>query len=358
MVPDPFFLNSILINNPSHRTEIMHRTHLFLFVAFLVVPNISANADNKQIRVGIIGLDTSHAVHFSTIMNDSQSTGELAHCRVVAAYPQGSADIKSSVSRIPVYTKQVEKLGVEIVPSIDDLLEKVDVVLLETNDGRPHLKQAIPCLQAGKPIFIDKPMAASLVDVLAIFAVANRLQVPLFTSSSLRYATMTQTVRQGSIGKVSECSTQSPASLESTHPDLYWYGIHGVESLFTVMGKGCLMVSRGTYDRGKIEVVGHWSDNRKGVFREGKGYRGTATGEKGQASVGSYDGYEPLVHVIAKFFRTGEVPIDPNETIEIYAFMTAADESKNHGGSPVTLESVLAKAASQVEQRLAEFETD
>ena len=95
-----------------------------------------------------------------------------------------------------------------------------------------------------------------------------------------------------------------------------------------------------------------------GVFREGTGYRGTATGEKGQASVGSYDGYEPLVDVIAKFFRTGEVPIDPNETIEIYAFMTAADESKNLGGSPVTLESVLAKACSQVEQRLAEFETD
>jgi hypothetical protein len=138
--------------------------------------------------------------------------------------------------------------------------------------------------------------------------------------------------------------TTSPASLEPHHPDLFWYGIHGVESLFTVMGTGCETVRRGTTADGKIEVVGFWQGGRKGVFRESKTSGGKAVGEKGEAPVGAYDGYTPLVAAAMQFFVSGKSPVPEAETIEILAFMEAADESKRLGGKPVRLSDVLKRA--------------
>jgi len=308
---------------------------------------IGLGADQvKQLKVGIIGLDTSHVIAFTKILNDPNADSDISGCRVVAAYPQGSPDIESSVSRVPGYTKQVQDLGVEIVDSIEELVKRVDCVLLETNDGRPHLAQAMPVIKAGKPLFIDKPVAGSLKDAVAIYAAAKKAGVPMFSSSSLRYGKKTQAARHGSLGNITHCETHSPASLESTHPDLFWYGIHGCESLFTVLGTGCQSVTR-TNEDGNIVVTGKWSDGRIGIFREGKGYGGHAKGDKGEGDVGAYDGYRPLAVAFVKMFRTGEVPVDPAETLEIYAFMEAADESKRQGGAEVTLESVMKAAGAR-----------
>lgn len=302
--------------------------------------------DAKQIRIGIIGLDTSHCIAFTKLLNAAEPVAEIANCPVVAVYPKGSPDIESSVSRVPDYTKQIQDLGVDVVDSIDELLTRVDAVLLETNDGRPHLEQVRPVLKAGKPVFIDKPIAGSLRDAITIFREAEEAGVPLFSSSSLRFGKNTQAVRGGSLGKISRCETQSPASIEKTHPDLFWYGIHGVESLFTVLGTGCQSVQR-TSEDGQIVVTGKWEGDRIGIFREGKGYSGKAVGDKGEGEVGSYDGYQPLVVEIIQLFRTGKPPVSAAETLEIYAFMEAADESKRQGGAEVTLESVMKKANGQ-----------
>lgn len=296
------------------------------------------------IRLGIIGLDTSHAIAFTKLLNDENAGAEIAGCRVIAAYPEGSPDIESSVTRVPKYTQQIQELGVEIVDSIDDLLTRVDGVLLETNDGRPHLEQIRPVLAAGKPVFVDKPLAGTLADAVEIFAAAKREGVPIFSSSSLRYSPSAQEIRNGAIGKVIGCDAYSPCSLEKTHPDLFWYGIHGVETLFTVMGPGCESVVRSSTG-GTDVVVGTWSDGRIGTFRgirTGKGgYGGTAFGTKETRAIGPYQGYRPLLVEIVKFFRTGKPPIDARETLEIYAFMEAADESKRRGGTPVRLTEVL-----------------
>jgi hypothetical protein len=266
---------------------------------------------------------------------------------VVAAYPKGSPDIESSVSRVPKYTETVRELGVEIVDSIPDLLDRVDVVLLETNDGRPHLEQALPVLEAGKRVFIDKPIAGSLVDAVAIFEAARRYNTPVFSSSSLRYAEGAQAIRNGSIGEIVGCDAYSPCSLEPTHPDLYWYGIHGVETLFTVMGTGCRSVTRAHTDSTDL-VVGVWEDGRIGTFRglrSGKrGYGGTAFGSKATEQIGPYGGYAPLVVEIVRFFRTGQPPVSEAETLEIYTFMEAADESKRRSGVPVDMIEVLQRA--------------
>jgi hypothetical protein len=203
---------------------------------------------------------------------------------------------------------------------------------------------------------LDKPIAGSLADCLAIFAAAKKYNCPTFSSSSLRYGKTTQAVRGGSLGKVAHCETSSPASLEATHPDLFWYGIHGVESLFAVMGEGCESVKRGKTADGLIEVTGTWKGDRTGIFREGKGYSGTAKGEQGESAVGSYDGYKPLVVEIVKFFRTKEVPIPESETIELYAFMEAADESKRRGGETVSIAETIEKAQPLAAKRLAELD--
>lgn len=314
------------------------------FIVLLSACLVASSAAAQNIRAGIIGLDTSHVLAFTKTLNSTTQKPEVMGVRMVAAYPKGSKDIESSLKRVPEYTAKVKELGVEIVDSIDALLDKVDVVFLETNDGRPHLEQLRPCLAAHKPVFIDKPVAGTLVDAIKIYQESKAAGVPVFSSSSLRFGKNTQAVRGGSIGKVKEATTFSPASLEATHPDLFWYGIHGVESLFTVMGTGCQSVKRDTNAEGKIRVTGTWEGGRKGVFYENKGYGGKALGDKGEADVGSYDGYDPLLYSAVHFFRTGVAPVSPEETLEIYAFMEAADESKRRNGAEVALKEVMDKA--------------
>lgn len=314
-----------------------------LLLAFLPCLAIAAE-QQPEIRVGIIGLDTSHATAFTKILNDPQAPPELAGCRVVAAYPQGSTTIESSMKRVPEYTEVVKKHGVKIVDSIEELLTQVDAVLLETNDGKPHLEQIRPVLAAGKPVFIDKPVTASLEEAYLLYREAEQAGVPVFSASALRFGKNSQEARAGSLGKISYCETFSPASTEPSHPDLFWYGIHGVESLYTVMGTGCETVKRSEED-GKIVVTGKWAGDRVGIFREGKGYGGKARGDKGEGPVGAYDTYRPLVVEIVKFFRTGIAPVSAEETLELYAFMEAADESKRRGGEEVSLVEVKAKAA-------------
>ena len=304
-------------------------------------------------RIGIIGLDTSHSTAFTRAINTPDTKPEFAGFRIVAAYPRGSKDIESSTSRIAGYTEEVKKYGVEITSSIEELISKVDYILLETNDGRPHLEQAIPVLKSGKRMFIDKPMAASLEHVIAIFKASDHYKVPVFTSSSLRYITGIQDVENGKIGKVIGADTFSPCTLEKTHPDLFWYGIHGVEILFTVMGTGCRTVIR-VSTPGTDVAVGTWDDDRIGSFRgirSGKGdYGGNVFGEKSILALGPYRGYDPLLIKILEFFRTGIEPVRREETLEIFAFMQAAEISKEKGGVPVEIEKVMADATRKAQR--------
>ena len=309
-------------------------------------------------RVGIIGLDTSHSIEYTKILNATDAAAEFGGYKIVAAYPQGSLDIESSTSRIPGYIEEVKQRGVEIVDSIPALLEKVDVVLLETNDGRRHLEQAIPVLKAGKTMFIDKPISASLADAIVIFDLAKHYNVPVFSSSSLRFMPSAQEVANGKIGKVLGADAYSPCSLEKTHPDFFWYGIHGVELLYTVMGTGCKSLVR-VHTEGTDVAVGTWEDGRIGTFRgtrTGKHtYGGTAFGEKGDSVLGPFGGYNRLLDEIIKFFQTGLVPVKPGDTLEICAFMEAADESKRRKGASVNLDKIWERGRKSAQKKLKEI---
>jgi len=328
----------------------VRRSLLVAVVVGLVLAVSGAGAAEKAVfRVGIIGLDTSHVGAFTKLMNDpAKNYG----CKVVAGYPGGSPDIQSSIGRVKGYTDELrDKLGVEIVDSIETLCQKVDGVLLESVDGRPHLAQVKPVIAAKKPVFIDKPMAGSLADVLEIFRLAKETGVPCWSSSSLRFGPGTIGLRNNKeVGKILGCDAFSPCSLEPHHVDLYWYGVHGVEMLFTVMGPGCQSVQRAQTKDYEL-VVGVWNDGRIGTFRglraPKEDYGTLVFGSKGIVRGAGYEGYGPLVDEIVKFFKTGKAPVSPEETIEIFAFMTAADESKAKNGAKVELATVLEEARKQ-----------
>jgi predicted dehydrogenase len=323
---------------------------LALVWTLAMLSDAPAGDDKKVIRIGIIGTDTSHVPAFTGLFNDANNEGDLAGFKVVAAYPGGSADLPASADRVHKFAAQIQqKWGVELVDSIEALLPKVDVVLLESVDGRPHLEQVTPVLKAGKKVFIDKPIAGSLADALKIFALAKHHNVPLFSASSLRFSPGIAGMRSDKkVGKVLGCFAYSPCSLDKVHPDLFWYGVHGVESLYTIMGTGCERVTR-AHTKDYEEVTGVWKDGRIGTYRglrAGKqDYGALVFGTSGIMQSGGYGGYKPLVVEIAKFFRTGVPPVAAEETIEMFAFMEAADESKRQGGVPVALETVLAKAS-------------
>jgi predicted dehydrogenase len=321
---------------------------MLAMAASMVAVSAFAEGPHKTLRAGMIGLDTSHAPAFAKVLTDPKAEGDLADVRLVAAFPGGSPDLPSSRDRVAGYTADLKKLGVEIVGSIDELLKRVDVVFVESVDGRPHLEQVRPVLAAHKPVFVDKPCAGTLADVIEIFRLAQQNNVPCFSASSLRFSPDFQSLRNDpKVGAVRGVDSSGPCSLEPHHPDLFWYGVHGVEMLFTVMGTGCKSVTR-VHTEGTDFVVGVWEDGRIGTFRgkrDGKySYNLLVHGARGTGYADKYGGYVPLIVEICKFFKTGKPPVSAAETIEIFAFMEAADESKREGGCPVTLQSVIAKA--------------
>lgn len=297
-------------------------------LAFSVAP-AEVLAKQKVKKIGIIGLDTSHSEMFTKDINEG-SLKDRGY-RVVAAYPHGSKDIPSALGMKQGIIDAVKKMGVEIVDSIDSLLKQVDYILLESNDGRVHYEQAEKVIKAKKPMFIDKPMAENLEKVQAIFQLAAKNNVPIFSSSSLRYDKLVREVNAGKIGKVLGADVYTPAEIEPNHIDQAWYMIHGVEMLFSVMGTGCKEVFRAFHPDFE-QVVGIWNDGRigsvRGIRKGASDIAGIAFGETGISQLGPFAGYGPLVAEILNFFDTGKVPVSNEETIEIFRFMEAAQRSK------------------------------
>jgi predicted dehydrogenase len=305
-----------------------------------------------DLRAGIIGTDTSHVPAFTKIF--------LSHpewrIRIVAAFKGGSPDLPVSADRVEGFARTIQQdHGVEIVDSIDELLTKVDVVLLTSVDGRPHLAQATPVFTARKPVFIDKPLAASLADARRIVELSEETGTPFFSSSSFRfYADIARLRDNPGVGKVMKVEASSRLILQEHHPDLFYYGIHGVEALYAVMGTGCVSVSRTIAGITDVTTC-RWRDGRVGIYSglleapDGEmpplvrvwGERGTTAfsgaGGHGGTDRGWNVAYYGLVRAMAEFFHTGRPPVESAETIELFEFMTAAELSKERNGAEVPL---------------------
>ena len=318
---------------------------LRLSLALCGAAGLAATA--ADLKVGMIGLDTSHTVEYTRRLNDAGDKDFIPGARVVVAFKGGSRDIPTSWDRLEGFTKTLqEKYGVKIVDSIDAVIAESDVVMIESVDGRPHLEEALPVIKAHKPLFVDKPLAGSLRDALEIYRQARLNGVPIFSGSSVRFYPTLQEMKSADTGQLRGALSFGPCELEPHHPDLFWYGIHPAEALYTVMGTGCESVVC-TVTPDMHVVTGLWKDGKVGTLcglHKGPApYRVTVFGSKRVLDEQLDGTYTPFLREVVKFFQTGVAPVPAAETLEIYAFMEAADQSKREGGRPVKISDVMAK---------------
>jgi virulence factor len=291
-----------------------------------------------MIKFGILDFDTSHAVEFTKRLNhkDSKEDQWVEGGQVVVGCP-GESQV--SPERIPVFTDAMKRLGVPLVDKPTDLIGKCDVVLIEAVDGSVHYERAKPFLEAGVPCFVDKPFTCSVADARKLVDLAARKKLPLFSSSSLRFAPeLVAYTTELKHGKVLGAVAWGPASQHERNPGLFHYGIHAVEVLYTLMGPGCESVTC-TTDKNVDVVTGHWKDGRVATVRGTRSgpqtYGATVFAEKGVDTVGIGTGYiyRELLKKIVETYTSGKPPIDVSVTVEIVGFIEAAWKSANNHGT-------------------------
>jgi len=300
----------------------------------------------RDLKLGIIGLDTSHVIVFSDTFNNPASKQAMKGARVTVAWPGGSPDVPSSISRVAGYTAELkDKFGVTIVDSPEAVAQACDAILLTSLDGRTHPGQFAKIAPFGKPVFMDKPFAVSTADAKAMFAMARKHNVKLFSSSSLRFTeALVKVVTPETKATVKGADFCGAAAHEPTNPGLYWYGIHAVEMLFTTMGRGCRSV-RCVSNADHDVATGSWADGRLGTVRGNRTgnyeMHGLVHFEKTTVPVNVQTQAKPFYASLAEaflaFFQGGATPIDPEETIELIRFIEAANESSANGGKEVLL---------------------
>jgi predicted dehydrogenase len=298
-----------------------------------------------ELRLGIIGLDTSHVVAFTEVFHSPAHPHRIPGVRVVVAYPGGSADFPLSANRVAGFTQKLrDEFGVAIVDSPAAVAERCDAVLLESVDGRVHLAQFRQIAAAGKPVFIDKPLAVTTADAQAIVDLARRHRVALMSASSLRYAEpFAAALADGALGDLIGADAFGPMSLEPTQPGLFWYGIHTVEMLYAALGRGCREVATVTTPDHDL-VVGRWADgrigtargNRKGNSQFGATLHRVKGSRFADAGAAAKTPYVSLLERMIPFFHDHCEPIPLEETLEIIRFIEAANESRATG-RPVVL---------------------
>lgn len=303
----------------------------------------------KRIKLGMIGLDTSHVTAFTELLNRPEHPYYVPGGEVAVAYPGGSPDMEISISRVAGFTNELrDKYGVAIVDTPEVVAESSDAILLESVDGRVHLEQFRRIAPYGKPTFIDKPFATTYADALAIAELAKQYRVPLMSSSSLRYAAgLTETLDRADAGDgaIIGADCFGPTAHDKAMPGLFNYGIHTVEMLYAIMGPGCMHVTSQTnadYDL----VTGVWQDgrigtvrgNRKGNYRFGAVIHREKSVAFADVSAHPKPLYASLLEQVIGLFRTGEPPLALGETVEIIRFIEAANESGATGKTVVLRE--------------------
>jgi virulence factor len=293
-----------------------------------------------MIRLGILDFDTSHVVEFTTRLNHKHKDKEqwVDGSEVVLGCPGES---RIMPERIAGYKKAMEDLGIKLVEKPEDMIGKVDGMLVESQEGGVHWERAKPFLEAGIPCYIDKPFTCSTADAKKIVALAEKKNVAVFSASSLRYVPeLTEFVAKEKDNIVGALA-YGPATINekdpTLNPGLYHYGIHAVEILYTLMGPGCQRVAN-THEKDVDVATGQWSDGRVATvrgIRKGKGDYGCVVFTKDAVKalpLSTKFIYRELAKQIVAFFTTKKPPVESAVTVEMMAFIEAANKSgMNHG---------------------------
>ena len=337
------------------------------FAVFAMIRAVVPAQAAEPVRVGILAIDNYQAVEYAQMFNNPKAEGHLAGLRVVVAYPIGSADYPNSAALVTRWKDQLGGLypkdvvpPIEMVDSVDNLLKRCDAVIIMSLDGRQHLKQATAVLKAGKRLFIGRPLASSPEDAVAILKLAEETKTPCWSCSQHRYSPGFSGMRNHpEVGRVLGCDVYGGYDVKAAEADKFTRALHSIETLYTIMGPGCATVSCQSTPTAET-ITATWNDGRVATYRGIKQgsvkYSATVFGDLGVSTAGIYGhgvpvkgivpttdkymGYEGLAIEMAKFFKGGPTPVTAAETLEIYAFLQAAEESKSQNGAGVRLKNL------------------
>lgn len=291
----------------------------------------------SELKIGMVGLDTSHCPSFTKLLNNTDDPHHVPGGRVHIAYPGGSKDLPVSYERVDGFTAQLrDEFGIEIVDTIEEVAERSDAILLESVDGRMHLEEFRKLAPYGKPVFIDKPLTTSSEEAKEIFALSKQHGAPVFSTSSLRYAAGIAELHEGK--EVLGCEAHGPNAIIEAFPGVFWYGVHSAEILFAAMGAGCREVRAHTTERADV-AVGTWEDGRIGVMYGYRFPKVSAFGATVFTTEGIFAGngtgtpppYASMLKHVIEFFQTGVSPVSEEEMLQVVRFLEAVNESKETG---------------------------
>lgn len=300
----------------------------------------------SDLRIGIIGLDISHASRFREILNDPSNPHHVPGGRIVKAYPGGTDTFHLSASRVPQFSQEYAENNIELTDSIENMTD-CDAFCILSSVGDQHLEQFKAVAKFGKRVFIDKPLACSYKDALAIARIAREYNTAVTTTSSFRFAHGIDDILQSEDQTILNCQVFGKMDMFEDYRDYFWYGVHGCDILYRMMGTGCKAVHAITGEPSDL-LVGHWHDGRLGTILTKRGGRWgfgcavlTDSGYRHGQAENDPPSYALLIRKLLDFFAGGEAPVDIQESLEIMAFLEAASRSRTEGGKLIEIASVL-----------------
>lgn len=222
----------------------------------------------QPLKIGMIGLDTSHCQTFARLLHDESDPNHIPGARIVAGCPAATPDWDKSAGRVDRFTTMLrEEYGAAIFDRPEAVAEASDLVMITAVDGRRHRALFEQIAPQGRPTFIDKPFATSVADAEAMLTLAGKHDLPLMSSSALRYADTFQTaMRDDRLGPIRGIDVFGPMALEGALPGLLWYGCHGIEMIVAAMGPGCRDIQVVGNENGEMHSL-TWDDGRLASYR-------------------------------------------------------------------------------------------
>lgn len=290
-----------------------------------------------NLNIALVGCDTSHSVHFARLLNDDSDPEHVPGACVIAAVTDGYGTISGSRDRALANAAEIEsKHGVTLHESIADLPPGCDAIFIETTDGARHLDQLLEAVEFKIPIFIDKPLALGSEDAESIFRIGREKNVPIMSSSALRYDTsFCDALEQCLDEPIQGADIYGPMTFVAGCPEYFWYGIHTAEMLLAAMGPGLNEVRVIHQERHDV-ISGVWDDGRIGTIRGTRephfafgGTLHTANKPVGfTVAEGGVPFYAKLLQQVVRFVKTGTSPIPHQQTLDIIRFLEAAEKQR------------------------------
>lgn len=272
-------------------------------------------AEDQPFRIGIVGSDNSHSMRFAELCNKSDSAGrKIAGAAVTHLWGVDAARNQevAEVGGIP-----------HVVADPKEMIGAVDGIICVRRHGSHHLEDARPFLEAGLPVFVDKPLASSRADAEALIQLAEAKQVGFGSFSTLRYGAANVAFVEGlaeTVGAIKGGTISGPADPASEYDGLFFYAIHCVELMHATFGFGVRTVQVSSAGNAVIAVC-TYEDGRTvtlELFNGLKGFHQQVHGTKASVyhAVDSGSAYYDGMYVILEILKNNAWPMTPTQLLE------------------------------------------